>query len=189
MKHMNPKLVKLLREGFSMTTLEKFSKKQIDILYEKVKEEAKEIINVKKGSPQEKDLMSKGETFNTYETEIEEKAVSKKQRGLMGAAYSVEKGEKDLEDIPKSYRKKVEKVVDSMSKKQVKDFASTKDKGLPEKKEPKEDSKKMEKKTTKNSEKNEIKKLEENILKLVDKYIPPHTTKSDLLHAIKRYKH
>ena len=90
----------------------------------------------------------------------------------MGAAYSVEKGEKDLEDIPKSYRKKVEKVVDSMSKKQVKDFASTKDKGLPEKKESKEN----------------VKKLEENIMSIIKDYLPPMTTKKDLLSAIKNYK-
>ena len=49
----------------------------------------------------------------------------------MGAAYSVEKGDKELKDIPKSYRGKVKKVVDSMSKKQLKDFAKTKTKGLP----------------------------------------------------------
>ena len=103
------------------------------------------------------------------EGEITEKSVSKKQHGLMGAAYSVEKGEKELKDIPKSYRNKVKKVVDSMSKKQVKDFASTKEKGLPIKKE-------------------EVKKLEESIMKLIDKHFNPETTKGDLLKTIKRYK-
>jgi hypothetical protein len=54
------------------------------------------------------------------ESEIYEKAVSKKQRGLMGAAYSVEKGYKKMSDIPKSYRGKVKDVVKSMTKKQIK---------------------------------------------------------------------
>jgi hypothetical protein len=90
----------------------------------------------------------------------------------MGAAYSVEKGEKELKDIPKSYRKKVEKVVDSMSKKQVKDFAKTKTDKLPEKKESKK----------------EVKKLEENIMKLIENDLPPHTTKGELLFAIRRNK-
>ena len=72
------------------------------------------------------------------ENEMTEKSVSKKQHGLMGAAYSVEKGDKELSDIPKSYRGKVKKIVDSMSKKQVKDFAKTKTSKLPEKVETKE---------------------------------------------------
>ena len=50
----------------------------------------------------------------------------------MGAAYSVEKGDKELKDIPKSYRGKVKKVVNSMSKKQIKDFTKTKSKNLPD---------------------------------------------------------
>jgi hypothetical protein len=66
------------------------------------------------------------------ESEIYEKAVSKKQRGLMGAAYSVEKGYKKMSDIPKSYRGKVKDVVKSMTKKQIKDFASTSDDELKE---------------------------------------------------------
>ena len=121
---------------------------------------------------------SKGETFVTYEEEmgeeeIEEKSVSKKQHGLMGAAYSVEKGEKELKDIPKTYRKKVKDVVDSMSKKQLKDFAKTKTSKLPEKVE---------------SKKEEVKKLEESIMKLVQNHLPPHTKKSELLEIIKRNK-
>ena len=66
------------------------------------------------------------------ESEMYEKAVSKKQRGLMGAAYSVEKGYKKMSDIPKSYRGKVKDVVKSMTKKQIKDFASTSDDELKE---------------------------------------------------------
>ncbi len=175
MKHMNPKIVKLLHEGFSMSTLDNFSEKQINVLYEKLnKKETKEAITTK--SPQKALELQKmdpnAKVELTGEGELEEKSVSKKQHGLMGAAYSVEKGEKELKDIPKSYRKKVEKVVDSMSKKQVKDFAKTKTDKLPEKKESKK----------------EVKKLEENIMKLIENDLPPHTTKGELLFAIRRNK-
>ncbi len=194
MKHMNTNLVGLLYEGFSIQTLESLNEEQLRLLYEKVKkietkEEESKITKVynlgniedkNKFIDATKNVTDKNkitfdptkDTASVSEKEIKEKAVSKKQRGLMGAAYSVEKGEKDLEDIPKSYRKKVEKVVDSMSKKQVKDFASTKDKGLPEKKESKEN----------------VKKLEENIMSIIKDYLPPMTTKKDLLSAIKNYK-
>jgi hypothetical protein len=172
---MNPKIVKLLHEGFSMSTLDNFSEKQINVLYEKLnKKETKEAITTK--SPQKALELQKmdpnAKVELTGEGELEEKSVSKKQHGLMGAAYSVEKGEKELKDIPKSYRKKVEKVVDSMSKKQVKDFAKTKTDKLPEKKESKK----------------EVKKLEENIMKLIENDLPPHTTKGELLFAIRRNK-
>lgn len=175
MKHMNPKIVKLLHEGFSMSTLDSFSEKQINVLYEKLnKKETKEAITTK--SPQKALELQKmdpnAKVELTGEGELEEKSVSKKQHGLMGAAYSVEKGEKELKDIPKSYRKKVEKVVDSMSKKQVRDFAKTKTDKLPEKKESKK----------------EVKKLEENIMKLIENDLPPHTTKGELLFAIRRNK-
>ena len=175
MRHMNPKIVKLLHEGFSITTLDKFSEKQINVLYEKLnKKETKEAITTK--SPQKAIELLKmdpnAKVELTGEGELEEKSVSKKQHGLMGAAYSVEKGEKELKDIPKSYRKKVEKVVDSMSKKQVKDFAKTKTDKLPEKKESKK----------------EVKKLEENIMKLIESHLPPRTTKGELLLAIRRNK-
>jgi len=158
-----------------MSTLDNFTEKQINVLYEKLnKKETKEAITTK--SPQKALELQKmdpnAKVELTGEGELEEKSVSKKQHGLMGAAYSVEKGEKELKDIPKSYRKKVEKVVDSMSKKQVRDFAKTKTDKLPEKKESKK----------------EVKKLEENIMKLIENDLPPHTTKGELLFAIRRNK-
>ena len=39
MKHMNSKLVKLLHEGFSMTTLENLNERQLNVLYRKITEE------------------------------------------------------------------------------------------------------------------------------------------------------
>ena len=51
MKHMNPKIEKLLREGFSMKTLSSFNQKQIDVLFEKVtkketKEQSTSVVNI-----------------------------------------------------------------------------------------------------------------------------------------------
>jgi hypothetical protein len=58
---------------------------------------------------------------------IAEKAVSKKQQKFMGMVRAAQKGEG-------SSSPEVVKVASSMKKKDVKDFASTKHKGLPEKK-------------------------------------------------------
>jgi hypothetical protein len=60
------------------------------------------------------------------EGDLEEKAVSKKQQRFMGMVHAAQKGEK-----PAS--KAVAKVAKSMGKKDAKDFAATKHKGLPEK--------------------------------------------------------
>jgi hypothetical protein len=191
---MNPKLADLLYEGFSINTLGSLSDDQLDVLYERVKKSKKEtkeeVTKTTTSTTYSKDE-AKGKTFSkgdgvnvtinqddtvtvTKEGEVTEKAVSKKQHGLMGAAYSIEKGDKELKDIPKSYRGKVKKVVDSMSKKQVKDFAKTKTSKLPEKVE--------------SDEKEDIKKLEESILRLVENHINPQMKKSDILRMINKRK-
>jgi hypothetical protein len=184
---MNPKLAKLLYEGFSMSTLENLTEKQMTVLLEKIKnaetkeETTKTIKQYNLGDKTDKDKFvaatktvtdpskinfdSKTDTATVGEMEMTEKSVSKKQRGLMGAAYAVEKGDKKLKDIPKSYRNKVKDVVDSMSKKQVKDFASTKD-----------------------SELDEIERLEENILRILENHLPPHTTKGELVNLVNKRK-
>ena len=56
--------------------------------------------------------------------------------------------------------------------KDVKDFASTKHKGLPNK--------------VKKDKDEDVKKLEESILRLVEKHLNPETTKADLLKMLKR---
>ena len=171
MKHMNPKLAKLLYEGFSMSTLENLNNQQLDVLYKKINEQTSGTLNIPTTDTAAIDNAKKQKkAFVTYEEEIgeeevTEKSVSKKQRGLMGAAYAVEKGDKKLKDIPKSYRNKVKDVVDSMSKKQVKDFASTKD-----------------------SELDEIERLEENILRILESHLPPHTTKGELVNLVNKRK-
>ena len=63
------------------------------------------------------------------EESIEEKAVSKAQQKFMGMVRATQKGEMD------DASPEVKKAADSMSKKDVKDFAGTKHKGLPDKKE------------------------------------------------------
>jgi hypothetical protein len=67
------------------------------------------------------------------DTELDEKAVSKKQQRFMGMVHATQKGEK-------APSKEVAKVAKEMPKKAAKDFASTKQKGLPEKA-PKKDAK------------------------------------------------
>ena len=169
MKHMNNKLAKLLHEGFSINTLEKLDSKQLSVLYNKVMEQS--IPNVKKEGPDEAKLKSAGKSFITYEEElgeeeVTEKSVSKQQQKIMGLALSVKRG-----DTPKSkVSKKVQDMAKKMSEKDLEDFASTKHKGLPKKK----------------TETNEVKKLEEGILKLLEKHLPPHTTKGELIKMIKR---
>lgn len=259
MKHMNYKLQRLLHEGFSMGTLEKFSNEQLNLLYGKIMEQKGSVripqdadpakiksltdqgINVEMGEDLEDPMNfelgkrtqspkqvgpgtddgqgSYGDGMPT-ESEIYEKAVSKKQRGLMGAAYSVEKGYKKMSDIPKSYRGKVKDVVKSMTKKQIKDFASTSDDELKEgfgdiffKKQKREiesmmmdaDAKYEEtgechyvvdgswgkfvsNKMPSNEEQvvydtceEEVGNLEESILNIIQKHIPPHFTKKELL--------
>ncbi len=65
--------------------------------------------------------------FNMLSTSLQEKAVSKAQQRFMGMVHAAQKGEK-----PAS--KEVAKAAKGMGKKDAKDFASTKHKGLPEKK-------------------------------------------------------
>lgn len=68
-----------------------------------------------------------GEGAAMKEEQLDEKAVSKKQQKFMGMVHAAQKGEK-----PASAE--VAKVAKSMKKGDVKDFAQTKHKGLPEKK-------------------------------------------------------
>lgn len=180
MKHINYKIGVLLHEGFSMKTLENFNNKQIDLLYEKVKKEKTKEVDEQLDYVVRQEDLPKPETLDalkkvppgtkvTFETEVTEKSVSKKQQKAMGIALAAKKG-----DIPKSELKGASKEMVKMSKSDLKDFASTKHKGLPEKK-------------TK-SKQTEIKKLEENILRLIEDHLPPHTTKGELLSAIKGNK-
>jgi hypothetical protein len=169
---MNPKIAKLLHEGFSMSTLENLNENQLNILFKRINEEKGKVtvssdklptVDLKKMTDSGVDVEVKEE-----ETEVKEKSVSQQQQKIMGLALSVKKG-----DTPKSkVSKKVEKMAKEMSKKELEDFASTKHKGLPKKKETDED----------------VKKLEESILNILENHLPPHTTKGELLEVIRRRK-
>ena len=133
----NDKILRLVKHGLKATNLTKLNESQINGLYSRLVEQSTKMIP-KGNTAAIQQAKTNKEVFSLYEKEnpeteeVNEKSVSKKQQGLMGAAYSVEKGDKEIKDIPKSYRGKVKKVVDSMSKKQIKDFAETKTKNLPD---------------------------------------------------------
>jgi hypothetical protein len=106
----------------------------------------------------------------SIESEIKEKAVSKKQQKFMGLVKSYKEG--DVK--PSEVSKEVKKAAKSMTKKEVDDFASTKHKGLPIKVE----------NARKESYIRNVKMIEESLIKLVQKHITPSMTKKDLLNLV-----
>jgi hypothetical protein len=175
---MNPKIARLLIEGVSINTLEKLSNSQINLLYEKAsKKETKEATTVTTTKTIYDPNEAKGKSFKgtttvmpdgkvevTKEGEVTEKAVSRKQQRAMAMALKAKQGE-----MPKSKLKGSSKEMFKMSEKDLEDFASTKHKGLPNE-----------------VKKSDIKKLEENIMKLIENYLPPRTTKGDLINMIRK---
>lgn len=57
---------------------------------------------------------------------------SKTQQRLMGQAYALKTGDLKAKDLNPDYASEIKKIAKSMTKKQLKDFAGTKHKGLPE---------------------------------------------------------
>jgi len=100
-------------------------------------------------------------TLGMFEGEIEEKSVSKQQQKIMGLALSVKRGETPKSEVSKE----VLDMVDSMTEKELEDFASTKHKGLPKKV----------------SEEEKIRQIEESIVSLIKKTKGKVITKKDLL--------
>lgn len=70
------------------------------------------------------------ELFEEYQ-ELEEKAVSEQQQKLFGLALSVKRGQTPKEEVSKE----VLKIVNTMSETEIRKYASTPHKGIPEKKE------------------------------------------------------
>jgi hypothetical protein len=58
-------------------------------------------------------------------------SVSIAQQRLMGQAYALKRGDLKASDINPEYRKQIQDLADSMSKKDLEDFAKTKHEGLP----------------------------------------------------------
>jgi hypothetical protein len=61
-------------------------------------------------------------------------SVSKSQQRLMGQAYAYKTGDIKLKDLDPKYAEEIKDLAKSMTKKQLRDFAKTNHKGLPEKK-------------------------------------------------------
>lgn len=62
-------------------------------------------------------------------------STSKSQQRLMGMAYALKKGELKLADLNDEYRDQIKDLADSMTLKQLEDFAKTSHEGLPNVKE------------------------------------------------------
>ncbi len=70
-------------------------------------------------------------------------AVSQAQQKLMGQAYALKKGDMKASEINPEYADQIQKLADSMSLDQLKDYAETKREDLPVKVESAESSKKL----------------------------------------------
>ena len=97
-------------------------REECDYKEEKAKSKKKKTVEV---MPQVKD--GAGKLMGVKEETLNEKSVSKAQQRFMGMVHAAKKGEKAASP-------EVAKAASSMTKKAAKDFASTKHKGLPEKK-------------------------------------------------------
>ena len=112
-------------------------------------------------------------------------ALSKTQQRLMGQAYGVRKfidtnGKDgiDPDSIKSAYRQTIVELASNMKKKALKDFASTKHKGLP--------IYSMEQEDTDEDHDVNVTNIEESILNIIEIHLPPHTTKGELLKTIRR---
>jgi hypothetical protein len=211
---LNDKKLKLLSEGFSTSWILTLNKNQIDLMYTRLvesKNETKEQtapqpkvttktvkqIEVPQGGQTNVNGMSvsnkAGKTIvTTNEGELEEKAVSKKQQEFFGVVRSMQKG-----DIPK--KGKAGKAAKDMSKTDVKDFASTKHKGLPKKVKKEETNeaeyldmigkafnKNLQNKISDVRPQGSIDSLEESLSRIIEKNLHPRITKEDLVKTLSR---
>ena len=119
-----------------------------------------EVLEALFGKPKKK-MKTPITTLGMFEGEIEEKSVSKQQQKIMGLALSVKRGETPKSEVSKE----VLDMVDSMTEKELEDFASTKHKGLPKKV----------------SEEEKIRQIEESIVSLIKKSQGKVITKKDIL--------
>ena len=128
----------------------------------------------------------------TNEAELSEKAVSKKQQEFFGVVRSMQKG-----NIPK--KGNAGKASKDMSKTDVKDFASTKHKGLPKKVKKEETNeaeyldmigksfnKNLQNKISDVRPQGSIDSLEESLSRIIEKNLHPRITKEDLVKTLSR---
>jgi hypothetical protein len=174
MNNRNKKMISLMKEGFEFQTLKNMSDAHINMLHRKfIKEEEGTVQQTKDLEDLEKQALKTKEALKgvtgegeVKEEEINEKSVSKQQQKIMGLALSVKRG-----DTPRSkVSKKVLDMVDGMTEKELEDFASTKHKGLPKKKESNEN----------------LKKVEESIISLLEKKSIKTISKKDFLDEVEK---
>jgi hypothetical protein len=150
------------------------------------------IVNVKPGQTKVslKPVPNQTGSFEVVENEqeIEEKSVSQKQQEFFGVVRAMQKGK-----LPK--KGKAGESADEMSKKDVKDFASTKHKGLPKRKETKEgyfDAVSNAYYKNMSEKMNELpinvtfeSKLEKDINDIIESTLYPKMSKRDLINLIR----
>jgi len=211
----NKKILALLNHGFKESTLTKLNENQIGVLYDKLMEQGSptatkksetktvDTYTLQTGSSMALPPNVKGKNVtiknmgNTTQViaddveldeELNEKSVSKKQQEFFGVVRGMQKGK-----IP--MKGKAGKAAKEMSKKDVKDFASTKHKGLPTRKETKENYMDMiGKAMNKNMLVNGVNKmkpgvnwsdsLKEKVEEMVDKHITPKISKKDFINYV-----
>lgn len=166
----NDKKIDLIGSGLKPSFVFSLNENQINALHKRLTESKKEqkeaelILDPK--NPKDMEMAkqkgiatSDGKIKTQMEGEMTEKAVSKQQQKFFGVVSAMQKG-----DIPK--KGKAGKAAKEMTKKDVKDFASTKHKGLPKKV--------------------EDKKIEESLSRIIENQLFPTMTKKDLMETINR---
>lgn len=206
MKHMNSKLVKLLHEGFSMTTLENLNEKQLNVLYKKITEDKGSVrMPADKADPAKlKSLTDQGINVEVSE-DLEDPMdfeMGKRTQNAKQVGPSTNDGQDNYGDGMSEESNLQEKAVSKQQQKIMGLALSVKRGDTPKSKVSKsvqKMAKEMSKKeledfaSTKHKglpktvdEKEEVEKLEESILRIIENHLPPHTTKGELLNYIRR---
>ena len=206
MRHMNSKLVKLLHEGFSMTTLENLNEKQLNVLYRKITEDKGSVrMPADKADPAKlKALTDQGINVEMSEDMEDPMDFEKGQRTQdpKQVGPDTDDGQDEYGDGMPAESSLQEKAVSKQQQKIMGLALSVKKGDTPKSKVSKsvqKMAKEMSKKeledfaSTKHKglpktvdEKEEVEKLEESILRIIENHLPPHTTKGELLNYIRR---
>ena len=165
MKHMNPKLTRLLFEGFSINTLENLNNDQLTVLYERVKKSKKETKEETTTTVKKYNLGDKGDKDKFLDAT--KTVVDKNKVNFDPESDTATVGEREMTE-KSNYRKNTKGT-------KLKDITPKKNTRLPIY-------------GGKYDNRKDSVSLEENILNLIQKHMPPHLTKSELLSAIKRKK-
>ncbi len=204
----NEKKLSLIKHGLSVSLVTNLNENQVNVLYKRLLEQSTpqnttkvdKVVTTYKVEPGKKTMINGveidttgGQTKvtpmkETEDVELNEKSVSKQQQKFFGVVRAMQKG-----DIPK--KGKAGEAAKEMSQKDVEDFASTKHKGLPKKKETKENYLDMVGKAYNKGISNKLSDvnvglkyesdLEKDITEIVESALHPKMTKKDLLNLIR----